>query len=185
MAGVVDPWRGPERAAHAAAELVVLGRAGGERATATPSRWLRLKPPVLALALGTAALALHALVQGTAVPWAQSLAGGVLVLLAGFGWMGWAWSLFRAAGNPLPPTARPAVLVDEGPYRVGRNPMYLGITAMMLGLGVAAGVPLMAVAAANFVVIVNAVHIPHEEANLRRAFGGWYSDYAASVRRWL
>lgn len=154
-------------------------------AGAAPSRWLRLKPPALALCFSAAALALHALVQGAAVPWAQSLPAGVLMLLAGLGWMGWAWSLFRAAGNPLPPSARPAVLVDEGPYRLGRNPMYLGMTAMMLGLGVAAGVPLMALAALNFVAIVNAVHIPHEEANLRRAFGGWYSDYAASVRRWL
>jgi protein-S-isoprenylcysteine O-methyltransferase Ste14 len=56
---------------------------------------------------------------------------------------------------------------------------------MMLGLGLAVGVPLMAIAALNFVAIVSSVHIPHEEANMRRAFGGWYSDYAASVRRWL
>jgi protein-S-isoprenylcysteine O-methyltransferase Ste14 len=32
---------------------------------------------------------------------------------------------------------------------------------------------------------VAAVHVPHEEAALRRAFGGWYSDYAARVRRWI
>jgi protein-S-isoprenylcysteine O-methyltransferase Ste14 len=43
----------------------------------------------------------------------------------------------------------------------------------------------MAIAAANFVVIVSAVHIPHEEASMLRTFGGWYSDYAASVRRWI
>jgi protein-S-isoprenylcysteine O-methyltransferase Ste14 len=63
--------------------------------------------------------------------------------------------------------------------------MYLGMVVMMLGLGLAAGVPFMAIAAANFVVIVSAVHIPHEEASMLRTFGGWYSDYAASVRRWI
>ena len=99
--------------------------------------------------------------------------------------MAWAWATLRRAGTPLPSIAKPTVLVDEGPYRFGRNPMYLGMLVMMLGVGVAAGVPLMAVAAANFVAIVASVHIPHEEANLRRAFGGWYSDYAASVRRWI
>ena len=60
-----------------------------------------------------------------------------------------------------------------------------GMAVMMLGLGLAVGVPFMAIAAANFVVIVAAVHIPHEEAQLQRAFGGWYSDYAAGVRRWI
>jgi protein-S-isoprenylcysteine O-methyltransferase Ste14 len=63
--------------------------------------------------------------------------------------------------------------------------MYLGMVVMMLGLGLASGVPFMAIAALSFVVIVTAVHIPHEEAQMQRTFGGWYSDYAASVRRWL
>jgi protein-S-isoprenylcysteine O-methyltransferase Ste14 len=165
-----------------AVDLVPVGAAGP---AAAPSRWLQLKPPRIALALSIVALALHALVHGNAVPWAQSLAGGAALLLAGFAWMAWAWWTFRDADTPLPPTARPAVLVDHGPFRYGRNPMYLGITLMMLGLGVAAGVPLMAVAALNFVAVVSAVHIPHEEVNLERAFGGWYSDYAASVRRWI
>ena len=150
-----------------------------------PSFWLRLKPPRLALALSAAALALHALVLGAAVPWAQSFAIGVPIALAGFAWMAWAWAAFRRAGTPWPPTARPTMLVDEGPFRFGRNPMYLGIAVLMVGVGVAAGVPLMAVAAANFVAIVRSVHIPHEEGQMRRAFGGWYSDYAASVRRWI
>ena len=150
-----------------------------------PGRWLRVRPPALALALTAAALALHALVLGAAVPWAQSVPLGATLVAGGFAWMAWAWVTFRRAGTPVRPSAHTGVLVDHGPYRFGRNPMYLGMVAMMLGIGVAAGVPLMAIAAANFVAIVASVHIPHEEANLKRAFGGWYSDYAASVRRWI
>jgi protein-S-isoprenylcysteine O-methyltransferase Ste14 len=154
-------------------------------ARAAPSRWQRVRPPVLAFALTLAALALHALVLRGPVPWAQSTPLGLALAAAGFGWMAWAWSALRRAGTPLPSLAPPTVLVDEGPYRFGRNPIYLGMVVMMLGIGVAAGAPLMLVAAANFVAIVSSVHIVHEEANLKRAFGGWYSDYAASVRRWL
>jgi protein-S-isoprenylcysteine O-methyltransferase Ste14 len=150
-----------------------------------PSRWQRVRPPRLALALTLAALTLHALVLRSPVPWAQSIPLGLALVTAGFGWMAWAWSALRRAGTPLPSVALPTVLVDDGPYRFGRNPIYLGMVLMMLGLGVAAGVPLMAVAAANFVAIVSSVHIAHEEANLKRAFGGWYSDYAAGVRRWI
>ena len=150
-----------------------------------PSRWLRLRPPTLARVLTVIAMGLHALAFGIDAPFGRSIAGGALVMSAGFAWMAWAWWCFRQAGTPLRPIAQPTRLVDEGPYRFGRNPMYLGMVVMMLGMGLASGVPFMAVAALNFVVIVAAVHIPHEEAQLQRAFGGWYSDYAATVRRWL
>ena len=49
----------------------------------------------------------------------------------------------------------------------------------------ASGLSLLALVAATPLLIQNQVHIPHEEAQLQRAFGGWYSDHAASVRRWL
>jgi protein-S-isoprenylcysteine O-methyltransferase Ste14 len=150
-----------------------------------PSRWLRLRPPTLARVLTVIAMGLHALAFGIDAPFGRSIAGGALVMSASFVWMAWAWWCFRQAGTPLLPTAQPTRLVDEGPYRFGRNPMVLGMVVMMLGMGLASGVPFMAVAALNFVVIVAAVHIPHEEAQLQRAFGGWYSDYAASVRRWI
>ena len=93
--------------------------------------------------------------------------------------------MFRQADTTIRPAGTPSILVDEGPYRYGRNPMYLGMTVALLGIGLALGAPLMAVAAIAFAPIVHRVHIPFEEAQLRRAFGGWYSDYAATVRRWL
>ena len=204
MAGVGEPGReavhcGPPLAWRTPARVLRARAGSGSDAQVTtisataplaleppaPNRWQRVRPPALALGLTIAALALHAIVLRSAVPWAQSVAFGGAMVAAGFGWMAWAWATLRRAGTPLPSIAKPTVLVDEGPYRYGRNPMDLGMLVMMLGVGVAAGVPLMAIAVANFVAIVASVHIPHEEANLRRAFGGWYSDYAASVRRWI
>jgi protein-S-isoprenylcysteine O-methyltransferase Ste14 len=168
------------------------GDARGALVTTTPAqrsggreRWLRLRPPRIARALTLAALALHALVWGFSAPYGRSLVGGLALMLAGVGVMLWAWRHFRAAGTPVSPSAMPRVLVDEGPYRFSRNPMYLGITLALFGFGLALGVPLMAAAALAFALIVDRIHIPHEEAALQRAFGGWYSDYAATVRRWL
>src|SRR5215510_725462 len=140
-------------------------RALAPRASApvAPSRWLRLRPPTLARGLTVIALVLHAVVFGFSAPLGRSIAVGVPVMLAGFAWMAWAWWCFRRAATPLPPPAQPTMLVAEGPYRFGRNPMYLGIVLMMLGMGLTLGVPFMAIAAANFVVIVGAVHVPHEE----------------------
>src|SRR5262245_35309590 len=96
---------------------------------AAPSLWQRLKPPRRAFALSVAARGLHAGVFGAAVSWARSLALGAPMGLAAFDWMAWAWVAFRRAGTRLRPTGRPAMLVEQGPFRFGRNPMYLGIAA--------------------------------------------------------
>jgi protein-S-isoprenylcysteine O-methyltransferase Ste14 len=175
MAGAVD--------LHARSRELTIVTAS--RTDAALGRWLRVRPAALALALTIVAVALHALVLGAPVTWAQSVALGIPMVLAGSGWMAWAAWALRRAGTALRSIAAPSVLIDEGPYRFHRHPIYVGAVVTMLGLGVAVGVPLMAVAALNFVVIVATVHIPHEEAVLQRRFGGWYSDYAASVRRWM
>ena len=89
----------------------------------------------------------------------------------------WAQATLRASGA--------GVLVDHGPYAHSRNPMALGTAAFMLGLGLAVSATLLVLAAVVLLLILNRHHIPHEEAQLQRAYGGWYSDYAATVRRWL
>ena len=149
------------------------------------SRWLRLKPGQLALALSVLALTGHAAVWGWSTPWGTWWAmGGALSALAA-GCLVWAWSALRREPWVVSPQPQPRVLVDEGPYRFTRNPMALGTAGLMVGAGLAWGVPFMALAAAALLAIQNQLHIPFEEAQLQRAFGGWYSDYAASVRRWL
>jgi len=142
-------------------------------------------PPLIALALGGAAVAAHLALWGGAVRWGQSpLLGGVL---AGVGLAALLWSavLFRIAGNPIRPRQQPRQLIEEGPYRYSRHPMYLGMAAMLVGAALALGMPLLVLSAAAFGAIVGLVHVPHEEARLAGRFGGWWRDYAGSTRRWL
>lgn len=108
-------------------------------------------------------------------------------LLAGAGAAGSAWAAWQlhAAGTPLRPGAWPRVLVEEGPYRISRNPMALGLAALLAGAPLAAGVPALALAAPAYLWWMRRVRIPAEEARLLGHFGGWYRDYAAAVRRWL
>lgn len=140
---------------------------------------------VLAIGLAAAALAAHALLWGAQAPWGRAPEAGAVVLGAGLAWAGWAWRrLQRAAAVPgLASHAR--VFVDDGPYAVGRHPMYLGLVLAMLGAGLATGAPTMLAATAAFVAVVGTLHIPREEAALRRAHGAWYSDYAGDVPRWF
>jgi protein-S-isoprenylcysteine O-methyltransferase Ste14 len=76
-------------------------------------------------------------------------------------------------------------LVTSGPYRFSRNPMYVGLSALYLGLALLFNVawPL-----ALFPVVVMALFrlvIRREERYLAEAFGETYALYAQRVRRWL
>jgi protein-S-isoprenylcysteine O-methyltransferase Ste14 len=63
--------------------------------------------------------------------------------------------------------------------------MYLGLVVLSLGVAVAAGAILMFVAPLLVFATANWVHIPFEEAKMRRQFGPAFDDYARNVRRWL
>jgi protein-S-isoprenylcysteine O-methyltransferase Ste14 len=110
---------------------------------------------------------------------------GLALFLAGAASAGWAWALHRAAGNALAPGATPRVLMDEGPWRISRNPMYLGLLAMLAGLALAWSSVVLGLATVGLALLLHGRQIPREEAHLARQFGGWWHDYAAEVRRWL
>lgn len=112
-------------------------------------------------------------------------AAGAALAATGSLTLAWAAWQLRAAGTPMNPRRRPRVLVEEGPYRLSRNPMALGTAALLAGAPLAAGWPVLALAAPAWVLYAQRVRIPAEEAHLSRHFGGWYRDYAAGVRRWL
>jgi protein-S-isoprenylcysteine O-methyltransferase Ste14 len=110
---------------------------------------------------------------------------GLVVMALGVLLAGWALALMlRARTNPRPDKPD-AALIEAGPFRFSRNPVYLG------GLVFAAGLALrwaslwgwLAVAAA-FVALDRTV-VRREEHYLRRRFGAAYEAYAARVRRWV
>ncbi|MCW0423775.1 methyltransferase family protein [Xanthomonas sacchari] len=94
---------------------------------------------------------------------------------------------FRRAGttvNPLQPQ-RASALVQSGLHRYSRNPMYVGHAIMLLGWLLWLGHPAAVVALASYLLYVDRVQIPSEEAALQARFGATYVDYCRRVRRWL
>ncbi len=161
------------------------GTSGAVDAGAELPRGVRVRAPWLAKALIAAALGAHAALWGAHAPLGRALVLGSALALLGIGWTVWAAWALRRAGTPVALRAEPQVFVDDGPYRFGRHPMYLGVTVAIGGAAVALGSPLLLLAAGGFWFIVARWHVPYEEAMLRQRFGGWYSDYAADVRRWF
>jgi len=147
---------------------------------------VRLPPPVwmLIYALAAAGVSWWAGWPGTDAM--RNLPLGAALFAIGCLLPGWAIALFRRAGTELrPDSPANAALVAHGPYRLTRNPMYLGLTVAALGLAIMVGAwPMLAVPAAVFAT-ANWVHIPFEEAKMGRQFGAAYEDYCARVRRWV
>lgn len=91
---------------------------------------------------------------------------------------------WRHRTTPLP--MRPSTtLVTGGPYRVSRNPMYLGLAFLYsaVALWFDHGWPLLFLPIAVFVIQTRV--IVREERYLERRFGEEYSAYRRRVRRWL
>ena len=110
---------------------------------------------------------------------------GIIPLGAGLAVVLWAAGIFERAGTTIKPFEKSSTLVVRGPYRVSRNPMYLGMVCGLVGVGVVTGsvTPFLVVPA--FAYLIDRRFIREEEALLEQTFGSQYSAYKACVRRWL
>ncbi len=107
------------------------------------------------------------------------LFAGVLLVLS-------AIRLFRKRGTEILPHSRTnKLLLIEGLYKFTRNPMYLGMILVLLGIAFLVGTLPMFLVPVVFFSIINFVFIPFEESKMQRQFGEGYSDYKRRVRRWL
>jgi protein-S-isoprenylcysteine O-methyltransferase Ste14 len=103
---------------------------------------------------------------------------GVLVAFSALG-------IFKRRHTTTIPFETPTALVTSGPYRFTRNPMYVGLTLIYIGV---AGTRLETwplIVLPLLLAYVNFQVIPVEERRLRAVFGESYEEYRARVRRWL
>jgi protein-S-isoprenylcysteine O-methyltransferase Ste14 len=90
----------------------------------------------------------------------------------------------RTTVNPIAIESASA-LVTSGVYRITRNPMYLGLAALLLAWSVYLAVPWTLLGPVIFVAVITRFQIIPEERVMRAKFGAAYEDYARRVRRWL
>lgn len=92
---------------------------------------------------------------------------------------------FLLARTTFVPHRPASALVTGGPYRFTRNPMYLGLAVVYLGLPLALGFAWPYLFFPVAVIAVDRTVIPKEEAYMERRFGDEFRRYKASVRRWV
>ncbi|MDD2713543.1 MAG: isoprenylcysteine carboxylmethyltransferase family protein [Simplicispira sp.] len=153
-----------------------------------PGLELKIPPPlVAAVVAGTMVAAAKLLPPVLALP--PGVRVGTALVLAGVG-AGFdvagllAFRKAKTTVNPLAPQ-RSTSVVTHGVYGLTRNPMYLGLALILLGLAVYLASPWALLGPVIFVTYITRFQIQPEERVLAARFGDSYTAYCAQVRRWL
>jgi protein-S-isoprenylcysteine O-methyltransferase Ste14 len=144
----------------------------------------KIHPPILAVVLLLVTLILHLLLpEEHAVEWNEAI--GLILVAFGAGVSSFAAAIFGARETTRNPYGEPSQFVVLAPYTWTRNPMYLGLTTVLLGSAVFFSSITMLLAPAVFFVMIDRTVIPREEETMERLFGNDYVAYKERVRRWI
>ncbi|MBC7905249.1 MAG: isoprenylcysteine carboxylmethyltransferase family protein [Rhodospirillaceae bacterium] len=110
---------------------------------------------------------------------------GAVPAVIGLGLAVWSALTFRRHHTTVHPFRRADNLVTSGPFAFSRNPIYLGMALVLLGLALALGsvTPFLVIPA--FMAVIGHRIIHDEERMLSDTFGAEFTAYARRVRRWL
>ena len=94
------------------------------------------------------------------------------------------FSRAKTTVNPLD-IAAASTLVTTGIFRISRNPMYVGLTALLMAWAVYLASPSSLLGVVIFVLFTWRFQILPEERVMKEKFGRSYEEYQRRVRRWL
>lgn len=142
------------------------------------------RPPFIYLSAIIVGLVLHFVWPLPFVAlWARLL--GALIVVNAVALFFWAIRTFRSAGTPVPGSEPTTTIVNVGPYRFSRNPIYLAFSLFQIGIALALNDAWILITLLLSVSMVSLVVIPREERYLEARFGEEYIRYKGNVRRWL
>ena len=160
-----------------------------ERRSATGARdkaSVKVPPPLLYLIpfLVGVAVQLAVPIHFLPIGWVQ-FAAGVPLAVMGLAFFLTAVRTLVSAETDVVFTKSTSVIIDRAPYRVSRNPIYLGLSVMYIGAGIAVNSVWPLALFPVVLVLVLFLAIRPEERYLESKFGQPYRDYMSAVRRWL
>lgn len=110
---------------------------------------------------------------------------GVFLAFAGLILIAWSAVWFWRKRTTIEPHHDPKHLIVEGPYRLSRNPIYLGMLAILTGAALWWGTFSGFILPPLYYWVLEKRFIEPEESALRRAFGAQAHGYLNRTRRWL
>ena len=142
-------------------------------------------PPLIFLAGLALGFGLEALLPSATIPGALRWPLGVLFVLVGGASSLTFLRAFARAHTAVEPWKPTTAIVTTGPYRVTRNPAYLGMALVYAGIAMLAGALWPFATLLPTLLVIDRGVIAREERYLERKFGAEYTDYRRRVRRWL
>ena len=146
---------------------------------------IRVPPPLIYLLPLTSGLLLDRkahipfLPRGVARILGWPLVGGGVALA------GWAFRTMRAADTTIRPDKPVSNLIQDGPFRYTRNPIYLSDAMIYAGIAVLRNSLWAIVLLPLAMFVIQREVMGREERYLDRTFGEEYLDYKRRVRRWI
>lgn len=148
---------------------------------------LRVLPDIVLIAVAAAMWGASLAVPSFNLPFSVRATAGAIIVVVGLGVVQAAGVSFRRANTTVDPKkpGSTSSLIVSGMYRFSRNPVYLGMTLVLLGWGTFLSNILSLAFVAIFVAYIDRFQIVPEERALSAIFGAEYASYRAKVRRWL
>ena len=146
---------------------------------------VRFPPPLIHMVAIMAAVGIAALLPLALPPSGLSVGLGFGLLILSLLIAGSAFRQFAHSGNPVPPNQPVNDLMDRGPFRFTRNPLYLALALLQAAIGLISGNAWVLITLLPALLVVRYYVIAREEAYLARRFGQDYLDYQARIRRWF
>ena len=81
--------------------------------------------------------------------------------------------------------ATPSFLITVGVFKISRNPMYLGMVLLLLGLSILSGSVSVLLMVPIFAFLIHFKFIRMEERTLEEKFGRFWESYKIRVKRWI
>jgi len=148
---------------------------------------VKIPPPLVYVGAVLMGLLLHVFVLP--IPFGISLAAKIglasVAVLLGLWMLTGSIALFRRTGQDPKPWKNTPEILTSGVYSRTRNPMYVGMAILQIGIGVGLGNGWVVALVVPVLGMIYVIAIRHEEAYLERKFGDTYLAYKASVRRWI
>lgn len=94
------------------------------------------------------------------------------------------WLLFKKHKTPHK-YQKSTHIVKEGLFRFSRNPMYVGMILLLVGLSILFQNLLGLIVPVLFFFVIHIIFIPYEEEKMQKELGDEYLSYCKQVRRWI
>ena len=142
-------------------------------------------PPLVYGGAFVMGLLLHLMLPLHVLPTTLARGIGVVCVLVSFPLALMTLRALSRAHTPVDPMKPTTALVTDGPFRYSRNPIYVALTLLYLGVAFLVNALWILLLVVPALMVLRYGVIAREEVYLARKFGDAYRQYTTQVRRWL